>query len=114
MSGSNLPRTSAAPRSVASRCQHGTQLHAADAYLHPANVSSAIRIQCVTFISEPTLRSDDANTMNTKKLLLKQPFPVIALLLRVLLISLPYVQIDNDNHLTTHARTSAVPIAILD
>jgi hypothetical protein len=50
--------------------------------------------------------------MDTIKLLLKQPFSVIALLLGVFLVVLPFVQIDKDNHLTTHARTSVVPIAV--
>jgi hypothetical protein len=50
--------------------------------------------------------------MDTIKLLLKQPFSVIALLLGVFLVVLPFVQIDKDNHLTTHARTSVVPIVV--
>jgi hypothetical protein len=50
--------------------------------------------------------------MDTIKTLLKQPFSVIALILGVLLVALPYLQIDKDNHLTTHPRTSVVPIAV--
>lgn len=40
--------------------------------------------------------------MDFIKTLLKQPFSVIALVLGVLLVALPYLQIDKDNHLTTH------------
>jgi Domain of unknown function (DUF6430) len=50
--------------------------------------------------------------MELAKTLLKQPFSVIALMLGVLLVALPYVQIDKDNHFATHTRTSVVPIAV--
>ena len=50
--------------------------------------------------------------MELAKTLLKQPFSVIALILGVLLVALPYVQIDKDNHLTTHARTSDMPVVV--
>src|SRR5580692_8925593 len=50
--------------------------------------------------------------MDFIKALLKQPISVIALFLGVLLVALPYVQIDKDNHLTTHNRTSIVPVAV--
>jgi O-acetyl-ADP-ribose deacetylase (regulator of RNase III) len=50
--------------------------------------------------------------MDLIKTLLKQPFSVIALILGVLLVVLPYIQIDKDYHLTTHIRTSVVPVAV--
>src|SRR5579863_1693534 len=50
--------------------------------------------------------------MKALELLLKQPFSVIATILGVALVALPFVQIDKDNHLNTHARTSVVPIFV--
>jgi hypothetical protein len=50
--------------------------------------------------------------MELAKTLLKQPFSVIALILGVLLVVLPYVQIDKDNHLTSHPRTSDMPVGV--
>ncbi len=50
--------------------------------------------------------------MDTIKTLLKQPFSVIALVLGVVLVALPYLQIDKDNHLTTHNRTSTLLVVV--
>jgi len=50
--------------------------------------------------------------MDTIKTLLKQPFSVIALVLGVVLVALPYLQIDKDNRLTTHNRTSTLLVVV--
>jgi hypothetical protein len=50
--------------------------------------------------------------MDAIKTLLKQPFSVIAFVLGVVLVVFPYLQIDKDNHFTTHNRTSVVPVVV--
>lgn len=50
--------------------------------------------------------------MDLLKTLLKQRFSIVALFLGAALLALPYIQIDKENHLTTHPRTSVIPIVV--
>jgi hypothetical protein len=50
--------------------------------------------------------------MDFLKTLIKQPFAIVAVLVGAMLIVLPYIQVDKDNHVATHARTSTAPIVV--